>query len=784
MKLFMIAKSNINKNRSMTLTLMALITFAAILLYIGVSVVLQMNSFIDDKNKELNGSDFLTLAPKKYDQLIIDTLREMGGYDQLEEVEAIYTTASFQNLTHVDKKQSMDCLFLNAEREESIAKLKIMEEGEKLLSNSIILPYYLKIARGYKTGDEIAITYDGKEHIYVIYGFAEDIIFALPSNYSAFKCYIYEEEFQKLYEEAGNSQFSLIKLKVTDGTDLSSYGNDFVNISNDKAEESTAGITSLDYETMKIGDSVFLTILMAIIIAFSAIILLIALTVIRFAIVTYIEGNMKNIGSLEALGYTGKELVRSTVVQFELIALISICLGLLIAFSCTGIVTNMASSSVGLKWDSGIHPLSVMIDVMVIMLLVFMIAYLTASRLKKITPIMALRGGILTHNFKRNHFPLSKSSLNVNLTVGLKTLMHNMKQNITIMIIVCLMSFVAVFTFTINYNFNVDNTAFLRLVGIEKSQLVLSYYGDNTKELFEEISKQEQVKKTIKVSGINMTAYYEENEATPLVNIYSDFEDLEISTVIRGRYPNHDNEITVTGQVLKELHAEIGKVITLKSKVAEQEFIIVGITQQINNLGKGAAITEEGMKRINPDYVPSGLNIYLQEPSQTEKVKQLLESKYSKFHPIIRNFDEMFNSVQESFNKAIISLCIGCIIISLSIIALVLFLLIRLKLIKERMNLGVAKAIGYTTGQLILQFIFSFTPVCILGALIGAILAVLFINPIMSLLLSVSGIMNCSFTISTLLVILIFLALSIFSILITTAVARTVKKITPQELFI
>ena len=784
MKLLMIARSNMSKNRSVTLTLAALIAFAAILLYIGFSVVLQMNTFIDDKNKELNGSDFLTLSANKYDGVIIDTLNEMGGYDQLEQVEAIYNAASFQNLTHVDKKQDMDCVFLNAEVKESIAKLKIIDEGEKRLSNSIILPYYLKIARGYKTGDEIAITIGGKEHTYIIYGFAEDLIFAIPSNMSAYKCYIYGEEFRRLYEVAGDSQFSLIKVKVTAGTDLTSFSNNFVNISNDKAEESTAGILSLDYDSMKTGDSIFLMIIMAIIIAFSAIIILIALTVIRFAIVTYIEGNMKNIGSLEALGYTGKELVRSTVLQFELVALVSTCLGLIIAFSCTGIVTNMASSSVGLQWNSSIHPVSIIIDVTLIMILVFVIAYMTASRLKKITPIMALRSGILTHNFKKNHIPLSKSSLNINIAVGFKTLMHNIKQNITITIIVSLMSFVTVFTFTINYNFNVDNKALLRLVGIEKSDLMVSYYGDDAKDLFEEIGRLEQVKKIISMSSINMSAYYEDKEATPIVDVCSDYTNLEISKIIKGRYPIQDNEIAVTGLILKQLHAEIGKVITLKNKEFDQEFLIVGVTQQISNLGKAAAITEGGMKRINSDFIPTDLNIYLNNPKQINEVKQTLEDKYSGLHLLIRNVDEMFNSILESFNNVIISLCIGCIIITLSIITLVLFLLIRIKLLKERINLGAAKAIGYTTGQLILQFIFGFTPICILGVIIGTILAIVFINPIMSALLASSGIMNCYFTINPLLVTVILLAISIFSILITAAVTRKVKKITPHELFI
>jgi putative ABC transport system permease protein len=784
MNLFMIARSNLKKNKSMTLTLMALIIFASILLYIGTSVVLDMDSFLDHKNRELKGSEFTVLSPQKDKENIISIFKEIGEYDQLETVEAMRFPSEFKNITLGEKSQSIGCLMLNADRREAISGLKILNKGDKKFTNSIILPYYLKIAKGYKTGDELTIRYGNKTRTYIVYGFAEDIMFATPSNITLYKCYVYEEEFNSLFSEAESSRYVLVKADLSEGKDQALYNDTFVKRANQEIRESMNDIVTMDFDSMKVGVGIFMIIIMAVLIVFSFIILLIALTVMRFAIVTHIEGNMRNIGSMEALGYTGKELVLGMILQFMLITLISIGIGLTIAASCIGLVTNLVSSSIGLAWNAGINLTAILITITSITLLVGFIAYMAAFKLKKITPIAALRSGIETHNFKKNYFPFHKSPFNVVISAGLKTLMQNMKQNIIIFIIVMLMSFVCVFAFTSNYNFNIDNTALLRLVGIEKSQLMVTDVGEDSQGIFEEISRMEHVKRTARLTNINMSIKEGDREVTPMVSVCNDFDLLEIKTIIKGRYPLHDNEIALTSLVADRLKAKIGDAVTLGDYESEQEFIIVGITQQIMNLGRGASITVEGMTRINPDYHPSDLYVYLDSSANIPVVRKAIEEKFDGMQLEVSNVEESFDTVLESFNTAVIGLCIVCILVTLSIISLILYLLIRIKLLKEKLRIGVSKALGYTTGQLILQIVISFCPVCILGALAGTVMALFLINPAFSAMLSVSGIKNSYFMVDPVLTLITFLSISLFSILVTILVARSIKKITPCELFL
>lgn len=770
----------------MSITLAALIMVASILLYIGTSVILKVNTFIDDKNKELNGSDFLVMSSAKYEELVSNTIKELGKCVQLEKSDTIsIDSTAIKNVTQHEKKQTIAVLLFNADKKYRISKFRIIDKGSKKEKNSIILPYYLKVAKGYKTGDEIEIINGNEKNKYIIYGFAEDIMFATPSNISVYKCYVYQDEFNRMYQKANDSSKSVVvKAKLEKGTNSQDYSANFTKIINKKVNVTENSIHPLEYDTMKVGVGIFVYILMTLMIVFSVIIILIALTVIRFAIVTYIEGNIKNIGSMEAIGYVAKQIILSTVLQFFIITLIGSAIGFILAVSGTGIVTKVISSSIGLQWVSRFNITAFIISFVFITLLVLGITYLTAAKIRRITPIMALRDGIDTHNFKKNHFPLSKSSLNVNMAVGLKAFMQNTKQNITLFIVVSLMSFVSVLVLVVNYNFNINDAAFIRLIGIEKADISVTCYDKASEKIFNDISQMKHVNKAVRLMSNSMQVILGNKEITPEVFICNDYNGLRTKTIVDGRYPKHDNEIAVTNKVAKQLNAKIGDVITLKSNNCSKEFVIVGVTQQISYLGNSASITENGMKRINSGFIPNTLNIYLDNSKNNASVRKAIKEKYKDQKPLIINMKEYFDTILASYNSAVFSICIAGIIFTICFVALILYLFINIKLMKERVHMGAYKALGYTTRQLVFQVIVSFCPVCIAGSAVGAILAMFLINPSFAACFSVSGILNSNLTIDPVMVLITFISLSLFSVLITTLVSMRVRKITPCELFL
>ncbi|HKL99070.1 MAG TPA: ABC transporter permease [Mobilitalea sp.] len=785
MNLFMIAKSNIRKNRSVSFALVILIIIATILLYIGISVISDMSTLIDDRNTELNGSDYLVTSPREFSEQIIDVLYKTDKVEQLEvENSILRDSAQFRNITMKEKSQTMGLILLDADEKRDMSKLNIIDEGIEKLPNSIILPYFLKTSNGYQTGDEILITCGVESNEYIIYGFAEDVLFAVPSNFSYYKCFVFHDKFKELYEnEMEAVKIDMIKAKLTPDTDITLFGTELIKSFNQSDKIDTARISLVDYPSMKAGVSTFVIILMAIIIVFSLIIMLITLTIMRFAIITHIEESIKNIGSMEALGYTGRQLMYANVIQFIMITLLATGIGFVIAFACTGAVANAVSSSIGLRWIGGINIAAILISMLVILISVTLIAYMVSKKIRRISPVVALRNGIDTHNFKKNHFPLARTPWNVNVVAGLKSLVQSTKQNITVFIVVALMSFVTVFSFAINYNFNTDDTAFIKLIGTEKTDIAVVYTSKDADKVFTEISQMEHVRKTVKYSDNERIITFRDKEFTPSISVCDDFSQLEVKTITDGRYPIHDNEIALSSLVLETLDAKLGDVVTLKGKEQDQEFIIVGITQQINNLGRKASITEEGMKRLEPEFIPFQIFVYLDNEGDILTVKGSIEDRYKDLELVVINIMEIFSSTQASFNNAIILVCVSCIIITLCIITIITYMLIKIKLLKEKISIGISKAIGYTTRQLISQVIVSFSPVCIFGALVGSLMAMYLVNPALASMLSISGIRNCDLIVSPTLIITTFASIALFSVLLTAIVSLRIRKITPLQLF-
>ena len=98
------------------------------------------------------------------------------------------------------------------------------------------------------------------------------------------------------------------------------------------------------------------------------------------------------------------------------------------------------------------------------------------------------------------------------------------------------------------------------------------------------------------------------------------------------------------------------------------------------------------------------------------------------------------------------------------------------------MNLGILKAVGYTTRQLRLQTLWSLMPVVGIGVMIGAILSYLTMNNVIIILFRVLGVMKLGFLIPIPMVIITAIVMMIISFLIAFGLCGRIRKISAYEL--
>ena len=152
MGILLIAKDNIKKQKGNTFILFLLVALAVLMLYVGTSVLFNMNKVVENRHEAVNGADFLLFSESTQSNEIMDFFEKQEEVAYLEKEEAIFlTSARYYTETKQEDADEIGFLFLNKDAERKLSVIQLIDEGEAWKVNSIILPYYMKVGLGYKT---------------------------------------------------------------------------------------------------------------------------------------------------------------------------------------------------------------------------------------------------------------------------------------------------------------------------------------------------------------------------------------------------------------------------------------------------------------------------------------------------------------------------------------------------------------------------------------------------------------------------------------------------------
>ena len=454
MKMWLIAKSNMKKKKVNMWILVFMVAMATLMFYVGISVLKNLSNFLDDNYEKQNGAH-VAMAISNVDKTELEEVIRSGtGFDYMEQEEALVSRAT----CNVAKKNSdsnsdnMMIVFLNMDEQRTISDFTIHDKGKEKKKNSIVVPMYLKVGKGYETGDEITITINKQVHTFEIYGFVEDVMFASPSNVTIYKCFVTEEYFNAQKENSGLVQKDWYNIRLDDVKQSSEF-EEYLCKEIGKMEGPAQILIVVNYELMRGGTSMFVTIIMSIFTVFSVLFVVIALIVMRHNLVANLEENISNIGILQAVGYTSNQLAGASIMEYLIVGVAGILLGFAMTYPANTLMTQIISGSMGLTWHSRVDILVGLLTVLFLLGVIFNVIFVTTRKFKKISTLSALRDGIETHNFKSNFITFQKSVLGLNMTIGCKNILQNKKQSISLMVIVMMLSFISVTMLFVYSNF-------------------------------------------------------------------------------------------------------------------------------------------------------------------------------------------------------------------------------------------------------------------------------------------------------------------------------------------
>ncbi len=774
----LLARSNIRKAKGQTAAIIVLVLLSSTMMNLWLMLSMDYRKNFDRCHDRLNDGHVniaAYVAEDDFKSFISDTLDERSDITGYTVSDAFCEPFSFE---YNGGKLSQLGVILEKEDALSrdVGKFEITEDSD--LKSGIYLPMIYGTGNNYAVGDTLKITFLGEEFEYTICGFFNSAMIG-SHNCNMMSLLLTEDKFEEFSKEAAALKSVYVSVRIKD---ISKCEEASAELKDAAAKEFPNVVaTANDYKMITTSRYISQMICAGILSAMAFLVLLIGVVVIASNIANYIQENMQNLGALKAVGYTSGQIISALIAQFSGISAAAAVIGTLIAYCVFPGVNKMMIAQTGIPYAVRLQPLPILFTVIFIVGTVSATVYFSAKRIKKIEPITAMRQGIATHNFKKNHLPLEKTSLPVNAALAMKTTLGGLKQNVTVCVTMLVVSLILVFSATSARNTIVDIKPMIEMIAGEFADSAINVNLNREDELVSVLENDSRVEKfylfttnSLQIQHVDGAALY--------VSVVSDCSKMNNQSMsIEGRYPKYDNEVSIAAKYAKDSGIKIGDEIALKVGNSEEKYIVSGFTQCSNTLGKDCVMTRGGYEKLSslPDVT---YFIDLTEGNDIDGFNSEMSEWFSSDLNAAQNVLSIIESTGGVYVMLMTFLVIAIVIISCIVIIFVMYLLVRTMLNSKKRDYGILKALGFTTGQLIVQTAMSFMPSVIISAAVGIVVSMQLINPLMAIFLSGIGVVKGTFIIPVDLCIISGICLVLFAFGAACLMSLRVKKIAPREL--
>lgn len=774
-KLFIIARSNMRKAKGQTVAIVVLILIAALMLNLWLMLSMDYRKNFERYHDKLN-AEHVTLAVDDKDgevrTYLTDTLEGDGRVKEYRLDGCMHMVGSFP---YNGGMMNGEFVFLDKQTStaRAIGKVEIVEEGN--FQSGVYLPMLYKTDE-IKVGKRVEISIGSHTVDYTVCGFFNSVMMG-SHNCAITQIILTEDKYGELEELNYAPKATLCSVRLNSVSDNLNFEADL------KAAVSKAfpnvRMTSNCYDIVSQSRYISQGITSSIMCVMAFLVLLIALVVIVSNIINYIQVNIKNLGALKAVGYTSRQLVCSLLLQFLGLTLVTAIVGTALSYAIFPAINKMMIAQTGIPYAMRFLPLPVLISVVILGAAVASAVLLASLKMRKIEPIVALRSGVQTHNFRKNRVPLERTKAPVNFALALKTTLSGVKHNITMCITMLVLSLIVVFSGLMTENVIVDMKPFLDLIVGETADSCINVETEAEDEFKLVLKDDGRVEKYYLYNSLNVS---HAGGAELMATICDDFTEVNNQSVIyKGEFPEWDNEIAIAGKYAKENGFKVGDQIEITANGKTEKYLISGLTQITNNLGRDCLLTREGYEKLG-ELSNVSYYINLKDGTDIDAFNAEMKTRFEGYVNTAINVDTTIQGAASVYVSLMTIIVIAILVLSVIIIAFVLYLLVRTMLNNKKRDYGILKSLGFTTKQLVVQTALSFMPAIIISTVVGIIISCVAINPLMSLFLSSMGIMKCTFEIPYLFVTLSGVGLILLSFGIACLLSLKIKKIAPRNL--
>ncbi|MCM1307864.1 MAG: ABC transporter permease [Butyrivibrio sp.] len=775
-KSLLLSRANFRKAKGQTAAIVVLVLLASAMMNLWLMLSMDYKQNLDRVYDRLNDGHITVAASKNDGEFKNFTDNLMKNRFDVTEFCITDALMRFGTFEYNGGEVSSSFIFLDKETalSRSVGRIEITEEsGEE---SGLYLP--LLYGADYSAGDEIELRIGNETLKYTVCGFTNS---AAMGSHNCAMCamVLTKDKFNELSEKGSIPLSTLISVRLGDKGKSESTETELKNLIS--GEFPDVSFVSNSYSAISISRYISQTICAAILSAMALLITFIAAVVVSSNVMNYVRENMRNLGVLKATGYKSAQLVVALITQFALTALAASAVGTALSYAVFPSLNEMMISQTGIPYSVRFLPLPCAATLIFIVGTIAAAVYFSARRIRKAEPITAIRQGIQTHSFRKNHIPLDKTGAPLNFALALKNVFSEKKRNITVVITMLVLSLVIVFSGVMLDNFALNKQKLVDIVmGVSADSYI---YADSSagEGLAFALENDERVENyyffitpayVTHVGGMSLMA-----------SVCDDCSKIgNQDVIVEGRFPKFVNEVAIAIKYAREEGLRIGDEISLTTGANEEKYIISGYTQLANDLGKDCLLTKEGIERI-AELDACCYLVDVKNGVDIDKFNKEITELFSTEVRMTLNYAAAIEGTGRVYISLVTVIVTAVLILGGVIVVFVLYLLVRTMLTSRKRDYGIYKALGFTARQLVLQTALSFMPPLIISTAIGIAIGSFVINPLLALFLGGIGIVKCTFDVPLLFNVLAGIGFILFSFCTVCLLSLRVKRIAPRELF-
>lgn len=779
-KIKLLTGSHFRKNKATSIGLFLLIILAAVMISSSMLLFTNVYPTVSSDAERLNAGDgFLRFTNDLtgiddacIKDLMNDEVKEYESYRILfyNEVSVPFGDGKVVMHIHVNNPDAF---------KRQMAQAEILDEDENITENYVYLPYQFYTSHSNKIGDKYSVELLGKTYDLTVKGFFNTTYFGCNNN-GTYELIVDPDTYEEMRKRDGATQECIITTyAIKDGVKQSKFA---IRVCNDllKYNQDTE-VYSVTLSSAVSGRTFMSKIIAICFLAISILVLLVIVLMLVNSISNYIKENMPTLGALKAIGYTSGNIRASLLWMFGLLAVVGSIIGVGLSYLAIPLIADFVVVQMGVPFHVTFNPVATAIAVGVVVFYVLLVTVLSVIKIKKIDPIIALRGGVEGHNFRKNRIRLDRSAFGLNVSIALKIMFGNMKQNVITFIVTGVIVFFCVITLLMYENFNRNPK--LEMLSFEICGGVVTADYETKDEVYEYLNKRSDITNVRNITNIYL--YYNDEDKLWAYIMDDPTQLTNKNVVYTGRFPEHDNEIAISGMFAKNFGIATGDEVKLDYGDKSYRYLVTGLIQTTNNDGREALLSTKAAEHLlDFTYAPASYNFDCDGKESVAKVLDDCTEEFGEHILSTVNFHEVIEGSMTTF-KTIAKLMLYLVsAICAAVILLVLFLLIKSFLYSKRRDFGISKAIGYTSGNLILQTAVSFMPPIILSVLIFSVVSYYAANPYMNLMMGSFGIVKADMDIPISGVIISCIAVILISFLFAIFEARRVRKLEAYKILV